>query len=94
MFNQSLLVFFTHRNHQYLHVDDLNFAFVCIICDLHHLVSRRSLLYSTEFEAFCRRDVGDVGDNLLCFIHYNLGYFGHLGNRIVVYSSFYMVFAH
>ena len=25
--------------------------------------------------------------NLLCFIHYNLGYFGRVGNMIVGYSS-------
>ena len=25
--------------------------------------------------------------HILCFIHYNLGYFGHVGDRIVVYSS-------
>ena len=25
--------------------------------------------------------------NLLCFTHYNLGHFGRVGNRIVVYSS-------
>ena len=25
--------------------------------------------------------------HLLCFIHYDLGYFGDVGNRIVVYSS-------
>ena len=25
--------------------------------------------------------------HLLCFIHCNLRYFGHVGNRIVVYSS-------
>ena len=31
---------------------------------------------------------------LLCFIRYNLGYLGHLGNRIVAYSSIDMVFAH
>ena len=31
--------FFTHRNHQYLYVDDLIFSFICIICDWHHLVN-------------------------------------------------------
>ena len=25
--------------------------------------------------------------NLLCFIHYNFSYFGHVGNNILVYSS-------
>ena len=25
--------------------------------------------------------------HLLCFIHYNLGYFGHVGKRFVVHSS-------
>ena len=85
--------FFTHRNHQYLHVHDLIFASVCIICDWHHLVRGvggggvgggggggggwgggggggggggvgggvGALLYSTEFEAFCRWDVNICG---------------------------------
>ena len=32
--------------------------------------------------------IGNI--HLLCFIRYNLGYFGHVGNKIVVYSTIYL----
>ena len=57
------------------------------------------MFYSSESSVFACRCLyhlwfASLGEHLLCFIHYNLGYFSHLGNTIVVYSSIDMVFAH
>ena len=55
------------------------------------LLSTLASVASDLFNYFLRLDnelmwVIMMNIHLLCFIHYNLGYFGRVGNRIVVYS--------